>query len=162
MFELIVTDLEHVQGYIDDRWPTRIVSLLMDEMPDYGPQHLRLQFHDIARPIDGYWHPLPEHLQQLLQFTADLSDSDHVLVHCLQGVSRSTAAAIGILIQHGMSYQNAYNYVARQRPFLQPNTLLSRYIDEHFALGHTLLTMVEQNNFEQRQRYQSRLILPPF
>ena len=78
----------------------------------------------MARPIRGYVHPLREHVIEVLEFTKDLTDDDKVLVHCFAGISRSITFAIGIYIQHGMTYEDAYSQVA-----LHQATIVTERID---------------------------------
>jgi predicted protein tyrosine phosphatase len=63
-------------------------------------------------------------------------------VHCHQGISRSTAASIGVLLQHGMTAQNAYNHVAKLRDILLPNGLIIRMLDEKFGLNGELVDLI--------------------
>lgn len=146
MFEILVTAVDEVQGQVDAGWPTKIISVINKKMPDYGPHHLHLVFDDVHRTDSAHIVPLEEHLHQIFEFTKDLKDDDRVLVHCLAGISRSTATAIGILIQHGMSYEDAYNHIASIRKQLAPNKLLISYIDDHFGLGGKLLELVKEKD----------------
>ena len=162
MFALIVCPLSDAKHYMANRWPTHVISLITDiaELPIHGSQHLRLEFDDIAQPTSGHVHPTIEHLDAILAFTADLTDSDRVLAHCQLGLGRSTAAAIGVLIQHGMNYDDAYRYVARQRRWLAPNWLLVRYIDERFALHGDLIKLIDDNELMLVQAARGRILLP--
>jgi len=123
-------------------WPTRIISVTTRDMPDYGPHHLRICVDDIIRPSPGLILPLQSHLVQVLDFTEGLGWDDHILVHCVSGINRSTAMAIGILIQHGVVYTEACRQVATQRPHLAPNRLIISYVDQHFGLGGKLSRLV--------------------
>jgi len=52
-----------------------------------------------------------------------LRNGKNVLVHCQQGVSRSSAIVIAYLIKnHGMSYDSAYAFVKNKRPCIKPNS----------------------------------------
>ncbi len=149
MFELTVTNLHEAEYIIDSGWATRIISVLMQDVPLAGSHHLHLKFDDVETLVPVFSGedcilPQKQHLLQLLKFTEDLSDDDKVLVHCLQGKSRSTAAAIAILIQHGMSHEDAYLQIASIRPKLSPNKLLIQFIDDHFGLGGKLTRFVAE------------------
>ncbi len=143
MFEIIVTDLCEAEAYIASAWPTYIISVLMEPVAIAGDHHLHVKFDDVNRINKIHAHPTPEHLRQILEFTANLTDQDRVLVHCVAGISRSTAIAIGILIQHGMSFQDAYHHIATIRPVLYPNKLIISYIDDHFNLNGELVALVQ-------------------
>lgn len=143
MFEIIVLGFDEIQEVIDAGWPTRIISVIKkSNMPNYGSHHLHLTFDDVHETGTPHITPMAEHLHKVLDFTKDLTDDDRVLVHCLAGISRSTATAIGILIQHGMNYEDAYNHIKKVRPILAPNKLITQYIDEHFGLNGDLLQLV--------------------
>jgi len=147
MFEIKVVGFDEVQAEIDAGWPTRIISVIKKtNMPNYGDHHLHLTFDDVHNTNNNHIHPLMEHLQTVLNFTKDLTEDDRVLVHCLAGVSRSTATAIAICIQHGMSYQDAYNHIKMIRPVANPNRLITEYTDQHFGLGGELLKLVEESD----------------
>jgi predicted protein tyrosine phosphatase len=147
MPEIKVLSYSDVQSCVDTGWPTHIISLInRPAMPCYGPPHLHLIFDDVDSHDPLYIMPLVEHLHRVFAFTADLTANDRVLVHCLAGISRSTAMAIGILIQHGMTYQDAYDQIAAIRPQLAPNRLIIQYIDAHFALGGKLARLITANS----------------
>ena len=146
MFEIKVLGYAEVIPCVDAGWPTHIISLFNKTLPYLGPQHLHLMFDDVYMPIANYITPLIEHVNQVFAFTADLTPQDRVLVHCLAGISRSTAMAIGILIQHGVGYLDAYDQIAAIRPQLAPNRLIIQYIDEHFALGKGLIKLVAEHD----------------
>jgi predicted protein tyrosine phosphatase len=142
MFEIKVSSYDGSKLLIEEGWPTKIISLLGHEIPSQGPHHLILVFDDVAGVSSVYIHPTEEHLDQVLEFSKDFTDDDRVLVHCLAGISRSTAIAIAIVMQHGMDYYDAYNHVEMIRPILEPNKLIIRYVDAHFGLDGKLIEMV--------------------
>jgi predicted protein tyrosine phosphatase len=55
---------------------------------------LMLQFDDIEGPADGYVHPHPLHVKEVLVWTGD---KDNLLVSCQMGISRSSAMAVIIM-----------------------------------------------------------------
>jgi len=64
-----------------------------------------------------------------------LRSGKHVLVHCQQGVSRSSAIVIAYLIRnHGMSFDNAYAFVKRKRACIKPNSGFVRALQEWEAV----------------------------
>ncbi|KAG5653095.1 hypothetical protein H0H81_002320 [Sphagnurus paluster] len=99
----------------------------------------------LVQVLDAPWLPLSEkdgfncyRIQILDQSTVDLKphleavcnhidkalrSGRNVLVHCQQGISRSTAIVIAYLIRnHGMSYDNAFALVKRKRACAKPNS----------------------------------------
>ena len=87
---------------------THVLSILDPGTPDPGelgtfPGHdrLTLRFHDILAPALGLVAPEQKDIETLLGFGRRIAgdESDHVLIHCHMGVSRSTAAATALLLQ---------------------------------------------------------------
>ena len=142
LFSLRVVGLAEAQQLIAEQWPTHIVSLRTDPGVPIGPHHLYVQVTDVHCVTPDVIYPLPEHLQRIFSFTERLSAADRLLVHCLVGQSRSTAIAIGVLMQHGLDYEMAYATVAQLRPILQPNLLFIQHIDDHFGLHGKLRELV--------------------
>lgn len=74
---------------------------------------LKLSIHDspssdIIKPLQSAWHFMQQH--------------DRILVHCRMGHSRSAAIVVGFLvIEYGLSFQEAYEYVRAVRPSIRIN-----------------------------------------
>ena len=147
MFQIKIFGYEEAKAVMLSGWPTKIISLIKEDMPHWGTetmQHFRLQFYDVSEPCAGYTHPTPFHLGRIFHFAKKFVPEDKVLIHCKAGISRSTAAAIGICMLHGMSYDEAYNHIEQIRPILAPNKLLIEYIDDHFKLQGLLYEYMEE------------------
>lgn len=94
---------------------------------------LQLNFDDLSTSAPwGRWLP-PErhHVQAILRFGQSLRDGDKILIHCEQGISRSTASAFMILAQlFGPGNEDAaMDYVYKERPIARPNRLMVGYAD---------------------------------
>ena len=147
MFDIKVVGRDEAKLLIAQGWPTRIVSLTNDESERHGLHHLHIHVNDLEAIAENEFYPTPDHLQSVLAFTNDLTDDDRVLVHCRGGHRRSTAIAIGILIQHGMNYKKAFAYVEAIRDGFMPNQLFIKYIDEHFGLQSCLIEHAAKHRF---------------
>ena len=144
MFELKVVGAEEAAVLIGEGWPTRIVTLRALSGDVVGANHLYVIVDDVTNDTDER-HPTSTHLQQVLDFTQDLTDTDRLLVHCKGGHSRSPAMAIAICMQHGMTYREAFAHVAAIRSALLPNQLFILHIDEHFGLNGKLVELAEEH-----------------
>ena len=155
MFDLRITTLPEAADLLRQGWPTRAVSLVCPGTPCFachGPHHLLLHLHDIAEELDGHVVPCRQHLLDVLDFTADLAPGSRLLVHCIAGVSRSTAAAIGILIARGVPWRDAWEAVEAVRPRMVPNARILRLIDEHHGLGGALVAHLRAWSAEREER----------
>lgn len=85
--------------------PGHLVSLMdscagIPTPPEIAPgDHLRIDMHDIVEPMPGCAAPDESHLRLLLDFGAAWTGERPVLVHCMAGVSRSSAAALILACQ---------------------------------------------------------------
>ena len=91
---------------------------------------LCLDFFDTENDaeLDG---PRIIHIQTITEFAKRIEPGSDVLIHCRMGVSRSTAAAMILLMEHGMTRDAALNEVKRVRPVADPNTLMLKLYQDH-------------------------------
>ena len=140
--KLKICSLEEVQKYMDEGWPDFLISLVdsnfKGEWDSVDERHLVLYFDDITIPRKGYVLPQMSHVLEILKFAARVDPDKNLLVHCHQGISRSTAAAIAISIQNGLEYEDAFESICNIRPGLWPNQRMIGIIDDIFNLGGEL------------------------
>lgn len=122
-------------------WADRVVSLVMPDegLPDFRTWHLKVWMDDTTIPSD-FWAPKLDDIKRVFDFCQKY---DNVMIHCVGGISRSTAMGIGLLVRDGMPVSDATLLVADQRPNLAPNKLILQHIDTHLRLGGTLITQVQ-------------------
>jgi len=86
--------------------------------------------HDIREDLEPWITPQKEQFQRILDFSKDFTVDDKILVHCSAGISRSTAVGVMILIQHGLTEEEAFAKIYSVRPHMYPNSLILLYADE--------------------------------
>jgi len=166
MFKLKISDIfEAVK--LSQEWATHTISLVDPGIEDYDGIELpvasqarklrRYYFHDIIS-TDNFLIFLTEEaipilataqqIQDILDFTAPLTSTDKLLVHCQAGISRSTAVACGILCQHGLSPSEAVQYVLSIRPQAKPNQHVLRLFDEILGLEGKLMAILAESKFD--------------
>jgi len=79
--------------------------------------------------------PTPQHVKKILDWGRTLPADAVVLVHCEAGVSRSTAAALALWVQHlGVQcIDQAISLLLADRPFACPNPLVTKWADEQLG-----------------------------
>ena len=98
-------------------------------------RHLSLIMDDVEDCRHPY-APQEHHLEELVAWL-DHQHCECLLIHCVAGVSRSTAMAFGLLCQT-MPVTNAAEELVRIRPQAVPNALISWLWDRHLAMDGAL------------------------
>lgn len=93
--------------------------------------HMIQTFGDVT--IDSWQAPKKFHVEEIVQFGID--NEEDILVHCHQGMSRSTSSAIGILLARGVEAETAVSSLRHihpaGRPFI-PNPIVIGFLAEMF------------------------------
>ena len=160
MFKLKISNLEEAVQ-LAQQWATHTVSIL-DANVDYSSHAIELPlehegnmlrryfFHDIF--LEEYIPPglgqtpvfvTEHHIQDILEFTAQLQADNHLLIHCHAGISRSTAVACGVLCQHGLNPKEAVNTVFTLRSQALPNPRIIVLFDKLLSLEGELITITQ-------------------
>jgi predicted protein tyrosine phosphatase len=148
MFKLKISNLTDAKR-LSQEWATHTISLLDPDidgitLPIAGKESLlrRYYFHDVNpkyTPSEYLKPATPEQIQEILEFSAWLEPTDKLLVHCHAGISRSTAVAIGILCQHGLTPKKAFTHVLQIRPIASPNRHILALFDDILRLEGKLV-----------------------
>ncbi len=133
-----VCPLSKLERTVTNVNPARLVSLvrLVPEVPSppnmAAEHHLRLPFHDIAEPREGYVMPGADHVERLLAFANSWDRSAPMLLHCFAGISRSTAAAyvIACALQPRRSEAEIADELRHASPTATPNPRLVAIADD--------------------------------
>jgi predicted protein tyrosine phosphatase len=130
-------------------WPRRIISLvgheLRYELPIVGQHHFMARFHDLEVHTEGYVAPNIEDMRSALEHAAGLRDEDRLLIHCHAGKSRSPAMALAVLVDAGLSPQHAMAEARKRRPFVIPNRLMVRMLDQLIGQEGGLIRVMDEH-----------------
>ncbi|HAX79384.1 MAG TPA: hypothetical protein DCY88_27050 [Cyanobacteria bacterium UBA11372] len=108
------------------------------------PHRLRLEFDDIPLPISGYTPPGRKDVEKIISFgtSAGVSGEGDLLIHCGAGISRSTAAALGIFAA-SLKPQAALLRVILIQPEALPNRMMVRFADEILGCNGKLIEVTD-------------------
>ncbi|WP_159710849.1 tyrosine phosphatase family protein [Geminicoccus flavidas] len=166
---LTICGIEELPSH-DKRLVTHVLSILDPEAPEIAAfdrydahERTTLRFHDIIEPRPGQILPQPEHVQDILRFGAELSESrtgrteGHLLVHCHMGVSRSTAAMLTLMVQArpDEDADHLFQRLREIRPQAWPNSRMVRFADEALDRGGQL-TEALSRHYAHQLRVQPR------
>jgi predicted protein tyrosine phosphatase len=134
-----------------------------DATPDNGrlrrfiepdePAHKVLCFHDIDDPRLPA-PPRRRHVREGLLFARQHAGR-RLLIHCHAGVSRSTALAYAILIDHHRAIgdeRRMLDHLVALRPQACPNRLMVRYADQLLGCRGRMIQAVEEHPVIQETR----------
>lgn len=111
---------------IDTRMP--------EEFKQYFKRILRLEFHDADISTDGKKIPEIEDVHKIIDFFKQTQYlTNGYTIHCRQGVSRSTAVALGILYMIYMRESVAKNELLKIRPGALPLQRILKFFDVIFG-----------------------------
>lgn len=107
---------ELLQADLHDGRIRHVISIRDPDVAPPGPlrehraRRVELIFHDVHvdTPQDGHFAPKRTDVAQLVDFCAGIDDSGTTLIHCRQGIGRSTASAYVLLcMRHGSGHEEA-------------------------------------------------------
>lgn len=133
MFDIRITDIKEAVISAGRGWSEATVSLVDPDILHGFPtwhNHLIVGFDDVEQDWGRYKAPTIEDIQLILDFTKNQKNQDcKLLVHCHAGISRSTAMAMAIWVQQGMTPPMAAIEVKKIRHQTFPNSLIAKYAD---------------------------------
>ena len=152
--DLVICGLPEIDGALDER-VTHVLSILdpgTEEPASFAglaaANLLRLRFHDVIEELPAIDAPAASHIAAILEFCGMLAahEKHRALIHCHMGISRSTAAAIILLADHGGDAEAAVAHVSEIRPVAWPNLRMVELADKLLALDQRLVRAVRRHH----------------
>lgn len=133
-----------------ENWADYTISVTEPEVRpvSLSGRHLNIQFKD--RTDNQISSPKMEHIDAILDFVESMRDCQNLLIHCPDGIGRSTAISIGIMAAFGYSPEEAVIRTCKVRPNMWPNDLIVSLFDQKLKMNGKLIT--EVNNWK-RENY---------
>jgi len=128
-----------------------IVTLLRDPDRLQRPRHISAKNHlvlsmdDITTPIDGYMAPSAEHVTQLVDFFRHWDRTTPVVMHCMAGISRSTAGAFIAVcaLNPERSEETIAQALRSASPSAMPNIMLVTHADRLLGRRGRMIEAIE-------------------
>ncbi|MGI9522265.1 MAG: tyrosine phosphatase family protein [Hyphomicrobiaceae bacterium] len=107
--------------------------------------HLKLGMNDIAEPQMGLIAPGAEHIDSLVAFGRNWNKAGPLVIHCLAGVSRSTAAAYILLcvINPEADERVVAKNLRAASPAASPNRRMIRLADTKLSRNGRMIKAVD-------------------
>lgn len=146
-----VCSLDRVWDTVMRERPSHLITLLHNDGILATPSlietdnHLRLSLHDISVPQPGMVHPGAEHVDRILEFVARWDRTAPMLVHCLAGISRSTATAFitACALNPAADETRIARRIRELSPTASPNMLLVELADDRLGREGRMIDAVE-------------------
>jgi predicted protein tyrosine phosphatase len=119
---------------------------LIETPEGFNPErHLRIGVHDVSMPMAGAIAPSPEMVRRILGFARDWDESQPLMVHCLAGISRSSAAAFIIACERSPRADETEIALAMRRASHTafPNRRIVAFADDLLGRQGRMLEAVE-------------------
>ena len=149
--DIHVCSLDRLWWTVEREHPTHVITLLhnADSVATASvidtANHLRLSMHDISAPSPGMVQPGVEHVQRILTFARAWDRSAPMVVHCLAGISRSTATAF--ITACALNPHADVTAIAQRirvlSPTASPNILLVEIADDLLGRGGRMVSAIE-------------------
>jgi len=115
-----------------------IVTMLRDPNRMQRPMHIEPRNHlvlsmdDITEPLDGYTPPSEDHVARLVAFLNAWDRGAPLVMHCLAGISRSTAGAFvaACALNPHRSEETIAQALREASPAAMPNPMLVKHADK--------------------------------
>jgi predicted protein tyrosine phosphatase len=134
---IYVCNLAELEHHARTLRPSHLISLVAPEEqpptpdPIDGNRHLRVEINDISEPVQGQIMPSEKHVRDLIRFVDGWPAAAPLLVHCVAGISRSTAAALITLTSRALGREEeAARRMRKAAPHAQPNRRMVALADE--------------------------------
>jgi|APSaa5957512535_1039671.scaffolds.fasta_scaffold67592_3 predicted protein tyrosine phosphatase len=97
-----------------------------------------VEFHDVTKETTNQIAPTIEDIETIISFGRGVLDGgDPVLIHCVAGVSRSTAAGLILAASYNKVEPDELVKLLRcKAPYSQPNTLMVQLGDSSLGLNY--------------------------
>jgi predicted protein tyrosine phosphatase len=151
MKQIIICNKSEVPKHVHRSGVTHIISLMDPHTRPYIPEQFnknnwKIQYFEDNDNPKHHNAPRREHIDFILEYTKTIPNDAVLLVHCLAGISRSTAGTLGILLQ-----KNGKDKIAESitelieiRPIAHPNRLIVAYLDSIFGYDGKLEIAVHE------------------
>lgn len=108
--------------------------------------HLRLAINDIETPHRDLVHPELHHIERLVTFAQKWAKSGPLVVHCLAGISRSSASAfiVACALNQNVKETEIAQTLRKASASARPNRLMIRLADELLARKGRMIDAIEQ------------------
>lgn len=146
---IVISSYSALEETLERYRPAYLISLMDNadavSTPTYinSIDHLRLRFHDVECEIPGI-SPSMSDIVKLIEFAYRWNENpEPVVIHCISGVSRSTAAGLIFASVRQPNDEAKLVWQLKQRaPFCHPNRLMIELADRALLLGGKLFDAV--------------------
>lgn len=145
---LLVTSQSEARRFHKTLAATHVLSIKGTQTKDFGPRdlpedrRLLMVFNDVPDASHSL-PPTAAHIREMQDWMLRLPEDAALIVHCLQGVHRSAATALGFLVQQ-TGPSEALKILREIRPQADPNPLVVSLWDDFLGLDGRLVAVLSE------------------
>ena len=111
----------------------------------YDDNHLRLAINDIDAPHGELVHPEAHHIETLIGFAKKWAKDGPLVIHCLAGVSRSSASAfiVACALNQSAKETTIARTLRNASDTAHPNPLMIRLADEFLGRNGRMIAAIQ-------------------
>lgn len=154
---MLVTDTKYVLSIVDPGWDTIDIEKAVS-FPDVNWKLVRFEDSEVIGR-----GPTLEHAREILEWAKIIPVDAEVIVHCHQGISRSTATALAMLVQfHGVDrLEECGERLLKARSYASPNLMLAGLFDQLLGCDGEFLALAAKIRKITDEKYLFRAKLAP-
>ncbi len=138
MSEIHVCSLARLEQTVSDSKARFVISAINPwSIPSTPPgvapdNHLRIAINDIEAPFGELVHPERHHVEKIIQFARTWNRDGPLVIHCLAGISRSSASAfiVACTLATGATENSIARHLRQVSSAARPNRLMISLADE--------------------------------
>ncbi len=146
-----VCSLAALQDVVDRTGASHVVTVInpwsMPQTPVgvVAANHLKIAVNDIEEPQSGLVAPDDNHIAQLLDFVAGWQRDNPMVIHCLAGISRSSAAAFIAIcaLNDAVPELTIARALRSASKTASPNRLMVKLADQQMRRNGRMIAAVE-------------------
>jgi len=148
---IYVCSLDALEDVVATSGASHILTVInpwsLPQTPDSikSENHLKVAANDIEEEQSGLIAPNPSHIVEILQFVDRWDRQQPLVIHCLAGISRSTAAAFISLcaINPETDEMTLAECLRQASDSAWPNRLMVRLADRHMNRNGRMIAAIE-------------------
>lgn len=144
--KLKISNYKDAKKIVKSGWATKIISIVDCEESKIIKENDENRITGIF--LDNLVNPTKDKVYPIFNFFKNIKNEDNVLIHCSQGISRSTAIAFCLLYSKIFTYDKSMEILYSARPQACPNGKIIELFDDYLNKNGKLYKVYQENKYK--------------